>query len=137
MLMRRLPFLILFLISLSVTAQQAKYIQFREEAHDFGSIRENGGPVMHEFLFTNTTNRPVTIVNVQASCGSTTPDSTKDPVAPGKARFIQARDDRQGRPGFGNRALTGRTDYGANPSLLQSRGIGSPDGVGSDSDFKV
>lgn len=137
MLMRRLPFLILVLISLSLAAQQAKYIQFREEAHDFGSIRENGGPVMHEFLFTNITNRPVAIVNVQASCGCTTPDWTKDPVAPGKTGFIQASYDPKGRPGFFNKSLTVTTDYDANPILLQIKGIVSTDGVGSDSDFKV
>lgn len=135
--MHRLPFLLFFLISFTVFGQQAKYIQFREEAHDFGSIRESGGPVLHEFLFTNTTSRPVKILNVQASCGCTTPDWSKDPVAPGKTGFIQASYDPKGRPGFFNKSLSVTTDYESNPIVLQIKGIVSTEGVGSDADFQV
>jgi hypothetical protein len=135
--MRGLQFLFFFLISVAVSGQQAKYIQFREEAHDFGSIRESGGPVLHEFLFTNTSERPVNIVNVQASCGCTTPAWTKEAVAPGKTGFIQASYDPKGRPGFFNKSLTVTTDYDANPVILQIKGIVSTDGVGSDADFQV
>jgi hypothetical protein len=137
MVMPRLSFLFLLVVSASAFGQQAKYIQFREEAHDFGSVKESGGPVLHEFLFTNTANRPVKILNVQASCGCTTPDWSKEPVPPGKTGFIQASYDPKGRPGFFNKSLTVTTDYEANPIILQIKGIVSTEGVGSDADFQV
>lgn len=57
--------------------------------YDFGKIPK-GKPVTAEFKFTNTGKVPLTLSNVQASCGCTTPDWTKDPVPPGKTGFIKA-----------------------------------------------
>jgi Protein of unknown function (DUF1573) len=57
--------------------------------HDFGKIKQ-GVPVSHEFKFTNTGKAPLIIVNAQPSCGCTTPDWTKTPVAPGQSGFIKA-----------------------------------------------
>jgi len=47
-------------------------------------------PVTHEFTFTNSGTVPLVITNVQASCGCTTPDWSKDPVMPGGKGFIKA-----------------------------------------------
>ncbi len=58
-------------------------------AHDFGKIKQ-GTPVTHEFKFTNSGKVPLVITNVQASCGCTTPDWTKEPVMPGGQGFIKA-----------------------------------------------
>jgi hypothetical protein len=57
--------------------------------YDFGKIAKNK-PVTAEFKFTNSGKVPLTLSNVQASCGCTTPDWTKEPVAPGKSGFIKA-----------------------------------------------
>jgi hypothetical protein len=57
--------------------------------HDFGKIKQ-GVPVTHEFKFTNSGKAPLIIVNAQPSCGCTTPDWTKTPVAPGESGFIKA-----------------------------------------------
>ncbi len=56
---------------------------------NFGSIKD-GEIVSHEFEFTNTGDGDVIISNVQASCGCTTPDWTKDPIKPGKTGVIKA-----------------------------------------------
>lgn len=58
-------------------------------SHDFGKIKQ-GTPVTHEFKFTNSGKAPLVITNVQASCGCTTPDWTKEPVMPGGQGFIKA-----------------------------------------------
>jgi hypothetical protein len=63
--------------------------QWTEQAYDFGKIKQ-GTPSSHEFKFTNTGKVPLVIANVQASCGCTTPDWTKVPVAPGQQGFIKA-----------------------------------------------
>jgi hypothetical protein len=62
---------------------------FDAQNFDFGKIKQ-GTPVTHEFKFTNTGKVPMIITNVQASCGCTTPDWSKDPVPPGGKGFIKA-----------------------------------------------
>jgi len=111
----------LLLVS-TVSAQVAKPLQFREESFDFGSVKEEGGPVMHEFLFTNNSGRHIKILTVQASCGCTTPNWTKDPIGPGKTGFIQASYNPKGRPGYFNKSLTVTTDFDPNPLILQIKG---------------
>ena len=119
----RLKFLFLFLTSCSFAfCQVSKPLQFREEIFDFGSIKEQGGPVMHEFSFINNSSRSIKIINVQASCGCTTPDWSKDAVEPGKTGFIQASFNPSGRPGYFNKSLTVTTDFDSNPVTLQIKG---------------
>jgi hypothetical protein len=131
--------LLAFIISIPVFAQQAKQLQFREETFDFGTISEHKGPAVHEFIFTNNSNRPVNILNVQASCGCTTPAWTKEPVGPGKTGFIQASFDPKGRPGFFTKSLTVTTDLEANPIMLQIKGQVAEDEQGKvdDTGFSI
>jgi hypothetical protein len=103
-------------------AQQAKLLQFREEIFDFGNVAEEGGPVIHEFVFTNASGRPVKVLSVQASCGCTTPDWTRDVVAPDKTGYIQASYNPKGRPGYFNKTLTVTTDLESTPVILQIKG---------------
>lgn len=58
-------------------------------SYDFGKIKQ-GVPVTHEFKFTNTSKVPLIIANVQGSCGCTTPDWTRTPVAPRQTGFVKA-----------------------------------------------
>ena len=69
-------------------------------------MKENGGPIAYDFKFKNTGDQPIVIQNVQASCGCTTPDWTKTPVAPGASGFIKAQYNPLGRPGQFNKSLT-------------------------------
>lgn len=120
--MRTAATIIFMCVSWIAIGQLAKPIQFREETFDFGAITEEGGPVLHEFLFTNNTGRPVKILSVQASCGCTTPSWSKEPVASGKTGFIQASYNPKGRPGYFNKSLTVTTDYDPAPIILQIKG---------------
>lgn len=135
--MKRILTFLFLSLSVYLQAQQSKPIHFREETFDFGTVKEDGGSVLHEFVFTNTSNRPVRIVTVQASCGCTTPDWSKDAVQPGKTGFVQASYNPKGRPGFFNKSLTVTTDFDANPIILQIKGNVTADGRPSDSDFVV
>lgn len=131
--------LILSLVLLVVAsiAQVAKPLQFKEEAFDFGEIAEKGGPVTHQFEFTNLSNQPVKIVNVKPSCGCTTPDWTKDPVLPGKTGFIQARFDPKGRPGYFTKSLTVITDANKDPLVLQIKGNVATEGKAALTEFSA
>jgi len=103
-------------------AQVSKSIQFREEVFNFGSVEETGGPVTHEFVFTNVSGRPVKILSVQPSCGCTIPSWSKEPIAAGKVGMIQARFDPKGRPGYFTKTLTVTADSEQAPIVLQIKG---------------
>jgi hypothetical protein len=60
-----------------------------EKTHDFGKINQ-GTPVKHEFIFTNTGGSPLIISNVKGSCGCTVTKYSKEPVPPGKTGTVTA-----------------------------------------------
>lgn len=62
-------------------------IALKETEYNFGKIPQ-GKPVTHIFTFTNTGTTPLKLDNVQASCGCTTPEWSKDEVAPGATSKI-------------------------------------------------
>ena len=90
-------FLTLALPALAV-AQDGGKIVFLETEHAFGDVTE-GAQVEHEFVFTNAGTDPITLMQVRASCGCTTPQWTKKPVAPGEQGRIVVRYDSKNRPG--------------------------------------
>src|SRR5688572_6608508 len=103
---KSLSLLIVFcLVLFGITAWAQGEIKFEKETHDFGSVSE-GTNAVHEFRFKNTGNQPVIISHVQASCGCTTPEWTKDPVMPGKTGIIKAAYSSAGRPGAFNKTIT-------------------------------
>lgn len=57
---------------------------------DLGSITK-GQVVELTWKFKNTGNKPLTITNVSAGCGCTTPDPPKEPIAPGAEGVIKAK----------------------------------------------
>ncbi|MEO6455779.1 MAG: DUF1573 domain-containing protein, partial [Ginsengibacter sp.] len=73
--------------SIPKTSASNDVITLKETEFDFGKI-PHGKPVTHVFLFTNTGNTQVSLQNVQASCGCTTPEWSKDAVAPGETSKI-------------------------------------------------
>jgi len=63
-------------------------IEFKETAFDFGKIPQ-GKPVYHSFVVINKSASPIKIDNVQASCGCTTPEWSKEPIAAGNNSTIK------------------------------------------------
>ncbi len=120
--MSKLILVAVLLIPCLLGAQALEPLIFREKVYDFGDIVEANGNADHEFVFTNSSGRPVKILNVTASCGCTTPGWSKEPVAGGKNGFIKASFDPKGRPGYFNKTLTILTDADPNPVVLQIKG---------------
>lgn len=83
------------LISATMFAQsnevkaEASVIKFKELSHNFGKIKQ-GVPVTYDFVFSNVSDKPVTIENASASCGCTTPKWPQPPVAKNKSDKITA-----------------------------------------------
>lgn len=56
---------------------------------DFGNIKANT-PVSHVFKFKNQGDAPLVISSVQASCGCTVTDYSKDPIEAGGEGYVKA-----------------------------------------------
>jgi hypothetical protein len=95
---------------------------FTETSFDYGKIKEDGGSVSHKFVFTNTGAEPILITQVKASCGCTTPDWSKEPVAPGAQGFVSAVYNPQGRPGSFNKNITVSSNAQNSPITLYITG---------------
>ena len=68
--------------------EKIKPLIFSERSFDFGNIPQ-GKPVNHMFEVSNNSNSLVTIDNIQASCGCTTPEWSKDPISLGGKTLIK------------------------------------------------
>ncbi len=103
--MKKYFFIPVFLLAIvTVGFSQKGIMKFKEETHNFGKIAQ-GKPVTNEFIFTNTGTDPIVITNVSASCGCTTPDYSKAPIAPGKTGKITATYNAQAMGPF-NKSVT-------------------------------
>jgi hypothetical protein len=78
-------------------AQQGKLV-FADTTHSFGVIPE-GEEATHVFNFRNEGNAPLQLTRVVASCGCTTPEWTRDPIAPGATGSIKVVYHSEGHPG--------------------------------------
>mgnify|MGYP004443092081 FL=1 len=84
--------------------------EFKTRLHDFGVIKENGGPVSTTFEFTNVGDKPLIIVEVTASCGCTRPEYTTKPIKPGKKGKIKVTYSPLGRPGAFRKTVKVKTN---------------------------
>lgn len=66
----------------------SRKLEISELLFDFGKIPQ-GKPVHHVFFVKNLSDKPVSIDNVQASCGCTTPEWSRDSIAPGAKTEIK------------------------------------------------
>lgn len=96
---------IILLIALVATVCSVKaedkvpVVVFEETTHDFGMIKEEGGPVSCIFTFINEGEAPLVIISASAQCGCTRPSFPQSPINPGKKGEIKVTFHPQGRPG--------------------------------------
>ncbi|MFY9150681.1 MAG: DUF1573 domain-containing protein [Prolixibacteraceae bacterium] len=105
---KSITFLLALFISLPLVnfAQNAKSrIAFEKIQHNFGTFKEELGPQTVSFNFKNDGAVPLILNNVQASCGCTTPEWTREPVAPGAKGMIKVSYDPRNRPGVFNKTI--------------------------------
>lgn len=92
--------------AVNVQAQAKPKIVFDKQEYNFGSFKESAGVQTTTFEFTNKGNVPLILNNVQASCGCTTPEWTREPVAPGSKGKIQVSYNPANRPGAFSKTVT-------------------------------
>lgn len=97
---------ILICLPFANQAQTAKSrIAFEKLQHNFGTFKEELGVQTVAFNFKNDGATPLILNNVQASCGCTTPEWTREPVAPGAKGVIKVSYDPKNRPGVFNKTI--------------------------------
>ncbi len=99
----------------------AAILELEADSYDFGEIKE-GEKVEHEFRFTNTGNSPLILTNVQASCGCTTPEYSKTPIAPGEQGLVKVVFNSAGQPGKQHKIVTVTSNALSTNTLLHLRG---------------
>ncbi len=114
------------LVATAGYGQVLEELKFTENDHDFGLIKEVDGPAEYQFNFTNTSAVPITITNVRASCGCTTPGWTREPVQPGDSGFIKAVYNPLNRPGPFHKTLTVTTSGQESTVILHIHGKVEP-----------
>ena len=112
-------FLLTFL-AFGATAQGV--LKFESESHDFGKVKE-GDIASYQFKFTNTGNAPIILSKVQASCGCTTPEWTKEPILPGKTGIITASYNSNARPGAFTKTVTVTSNATEGSKILTIKGM--------------
>ncbi|MDR1666960.1 MAG: DUF1573 domain-containing protein [Bacteroidales bacterium] len=95
-----------FFMGLAASSPAQPIITFDKTTHDFGKVNEMDGEAIHDFTFRNDGTSPLIIKNVTTTCGCTTPEWTKQPVAPGKSGLIKVSYDVKGRPGAIDKTIT-------------------------------
>lgn len=63
-------------------------LRFATMEYNFGKIPQ-GKPVYYNFSVVNNSNKPVKIENVHAACGCTTPEWSREEIAPGATATIK------------------------------------------------
>jgi len=105
------------------TASQDSII-FDKLEYDYGTM-EYGGDGNTEFTFTNKGKAPVVLSNVRASCGCTTPEWTKTPVAPGEKGTIKVKYNTN-LPGTFNKSITVSSNAANSNVMLRIKGNVKP-----------
>lgn len=115
-------FMAILLATGMVSAQKKAIIAAEVTSHDFGEIKESDGKVSHTFVINNQGEAPLVITRVIASCGCTTPEWTKEPIAPGKSGDIKVTYDPSGRPGPFSKTISVYSNGKTGSFILTIRG---------------
>lgn len=91
---------------------QNSVLEFPQQVHDFGTIKEEDGAVSYRFGFENKGKTPVVIEKVTVSCGCTTPEYSREPVRPGAGGTILITFNPEGRPGAFRKDITVQSSGG-------------------------
>lgn len=119
--MKKIFFLLLAVIPVLAFGQKA-VITFEQTTHNFGTIGENDGLATYEFAFKNDGNAPLILTNVKASCGCTTPEWSREPLAPGQTGKIKVSYNPKNRPGSFIKSITVNSNADKPVNSLTIRG---------------
>lgn len=97
-------------------------LEFGNDTHDFGAVIE-GEKVTHVFVFKNVGDAPLQLESVKPSCGCTSPDWSKDEVAPGASGEIKVQYNSKMRLGTFNKGVSVVSNEEITKKKLTIRGV--------------
>ena len=96
-------------------------MHFRTKVIDTGTIDETAVPPEYGYTWTNTGDRPVTVLKVSTTCGCAVPSFDRQPVAPGESGSLTITYHPKGHPGKFERRIFVYTDLsGSRPAAVLS-----------------
>jgi len=96
-------------------------VKFAESSHDFGKIKQ-GDIAKHTFTFTNTGEEPLVLTRVKPSCGCTTPEWTREEIAPGEEGVIKVAFNSGGKRGMQNKSVIVTGNFEERTVVLRFKG---------------
>jgi len=96
-------------------------MEFDQTVYDFGTITE-GEKVSGVFKVTNAGKVDLIITKVKPSCGCTTPDWTKEAIAPGTTGEIRFEFNSKGRVGKQNKSITVKSNAEKVTEVIRIKG---------------
>jgi hypothetical protein len=116
--MKKIVWLLIGMLISTQTLFAAAIISFKETSHDFGNIKEEVGEAQCLFSFTNKGTSPLLIYKALASCGCTTPEFSKEPIAPGATSTVKVSYQTADRPGSFHKTITLYTNDPEAPNVV-------------------
>jgi len=113
-------FLAISLLLIAYVSFGQAVMTFEETTHDFGTI-EYAGDGSYIFKYTNTGNQPLIIMDVEKSCGCTTPTYSQAPLKPGETAQILVEYDTS-REGTFSKTVTIKSTASNSPIVLKITG---------------
>ena len=100
----------------------ATQVEWSKEVYDFGEVAM-GEKILYKFTFKNTGEQPLRVTHVKPSCGCTTPDWTREAIAPGEEGFVEVQFDTNGKKGAQNKSVTLFLNTETQRKVLRFKGI--------------
>ena len=119
-------FFVVTALAPSVAYAQCAKIKFDNTMHNFEAVAEDGGAVLHEFVFTNEGDAALVIFEVNTNCGCTVADYPEAPIAPGKQGVISITFDPKGNAGEFAKEIVVKTNAKKKKTRLRIKGVVIP-----------
>lgn len=117
------------LITLTVLSARAR-VKWIERDHDFGLMKEIAGPKTGFSRFVNMGPDTISIFNVRPSCGCTSADWSKDPLAPGDTAVVSYTYDPTMRPGKFDKSVKVQLSDGSRHAIrITGNVLGTPESL--------
>lgn len=101
-------------------------INFTELSYNFGTIKENGGKVSHDFIFTNEGEGNLVIHSATPQCGCTVPEFPQEPIGPGKTGILKVVFNPGGQRGTFTKTVTVRCNGHPGKVVIKLQGTVIP-----------
>lgn len=110
--------LMTMIVGFNCSSKNGATINFPTKIHDFGQVSEESRTVSYSFVFKNEGNGPLVIHKAVASCGCTTPEYPKEPIASGASGSIKVTYNTVNRPGAFHKTITIYTNDTDAPNVV-------------------